>query len=98
RRAGRAHIHRIGEQAVLAFRIVARRRSLSRQGCARDRSARYYRADTPQLCTHCSHGGLHSTVDQPDATLIISVLRPAPLDFDGTKLDIRAEVSVSQDG
>ena len=35
KRAGRAHLHRLGKQAVLAVRLVADRRALPRQGCTR---------------------------------------------------------------
>ena len=56
---GRAHLHRLGEQAVFAVRLVAGGRALPRQGFARHRRARRHRPDPAQLCAHRADGRLH---------------------------------------
>ena len=58
-RRRRAHLHRLGEQAVLAVGLLADRRPLPRRPAQdRGRTGRH-RPDTHQLCPHHSHGGLH---------------------------------------
>ncbi len=58
-RRGRAHLHRLGEPAVLALRLLAGRLALSRQRAARRRRARRHRPDASQLRAHRADGGLH---------------------------------------
>ena len=61
RRAGRrgADLHRLGEQAVLAVRLLDHRRALSRRHRPHRRRARRDRPDAAQLCPRHPHGGLH---------------------------------------
>ncbi|CAA9531704.1 MAG: Heat-inducible transcription repressor HrcA, partial [uncultured Sphingomonadaceae bacterium] len=56
---GDADIHRIGEQAFLAVRLVGHRRALSRQGGQGGRCGRGYRPDAVELCAGGAHGGFH---------------------------------------
>ena len=61
RRAGRrgAHLHRLGEQAVLAVGFVDHRRALPRRVGPYRRRPRRHRADPAQLRPHRPDGGLH---------------------------------------
>ena len=56
---GRAHLHRLGEQAVLAVRLLDHRRALSRRRRPHRRRARRDRPDAAQLRPRHPHGGLH---------------------------------------
>ncbi len=56
---GGAHFHRLGEQAVLAFGLLADRRPLPRRAPQGGRRARRHRPDTHQLRANYSYGRLH---------------------------------------
>ena len=73
-RRGRAHLHRLGEPAVLALRLVAGGGALSRQRAARGRRARRHRPDAAQLRPHRADGRLHGQGGRAAA----GVAPPAP--------------------
>ena len=58
-RRRRAHLHRLGEQAVLAVRFLHHRRALSRQRRPHCRRHRRDRPDPAQLCPRHPDGRLH---------------------------------------
>ncbi len=58
-RRRRAHLHRLGEPAVLALRLVAGRLALPRLGAAHRRRARRHRPDATQLRADRADGGLY---------------------------------------
>ena len=68
-RLRRAHLHRLGKQAVFAVGLVAGRRALSRQGRPRRRRARRHRPDAAELCPHRADGRLYGAADFAHAAL-----------------------------
>ena len=58
-RRGRAHLHRLGEQAVLAVGLLDHRGALSRRPGPHRRRHRGDRPDPAQLCPRHPDGGLH---------------------------------------
>ena len=80
RRAGRrgAHLHRLGEQAVLAVRLLDHRRALSRRHRPHRRRARRDRPDAAQLCPRHPHGGLHRQ-GREQAARGVRAFSPSPL-------------------
>ena len=62
-----AHLHRLGEQAVLALRLLHHRVALSRRAGAHRRRARRDRPDAAELRAHHPDGRLHRQGGQQGA-------------------------------
>ena len=65
-RAGRAHLHRLGEQALFALGLLGDRSALQGRERKGRRRARRHRPDAAQLCPHRAGGRLHGARGEPD--------------------------------
>ena len=90
---GRAHLHRLGEQALLALRLLARRRAVPRFRRQGGRRARRHRPDAAQLCARRAGGELHGAAGDAAAR---PLARPR-LDFRARKLRYPARETESCD-
>ena len=64
---GRAHLHRLGEQALLALRLVAGGGAVPRFRRQGGRRARRHRPDAAELCARRAGGELHGAADDAAA-------------------------------
>ena len=90
-----AHLHRLGEQAVLALRLFHHRVALSRRAGPHRRCARRDRPDPAQLRAHHSDGRLHRQGGQQGAGRIKACVSEIPsqrLDFCRSSPDIPGEI------